>query len=149
MADSPIWSSPGCRVLRPLGDPLDLLGEWDGAELAVVVDATRSGLAPGTISVLDLGLESTILTQRPRESSTHGIGLAGALRLARAVGRAPSRTVVVGIEGGDFSRGTNLSPAVEEAVDEAVACVAELVGRRLKPPAPRHCPQLDRAATAE
>lgn len=134
-----------CRVLAPVGDPLDLLGEWDGADLAVVVDATRSGLAPGTISVLESDLESTLLTERPGQSSTHGIGLAAVFRLARAVGRAPSRTVVVGIEGEDFAQGCRLSPSVDASVDEAVACVADLVRRSsrliscrsgLRPPLP-------------
>ena len=43
-----------CRVVTQLADPLDLLSHWAGAELAVIVDATRSGLAPGTVSLIRL-----------------------------------------------------------------------------------------------
>jgi len=134
-----------CVVVAPLTDPLDLLGHWDGADLAVVVDATRSGLSPGTISRIELAtqvaeLEGEATAARdgtmpgiepsgaPRgPSSTHGIGFAGALRLALAVGRAPVRAVVVGVEGDDFGHGSELSPAVAGSVDAAAACVLHLI----------------------
>jgi len=141
-------ASSGIHVVGPLGDPLDLLGEWDGAELAVVIDATRSDLAPGTISVIELGVAllpgppgpagppgpeaRATSAETARRSSTHGIGLAGVLRLARAVGRAPVRAVVVGIEGEDFAQGAELSPSVEEAVEEAVSRVAGLVDTAIR-----------------
>ena len=65
--------------------------------------------------------------QHAAATSTHGISLAGVLRLARAVGRAPARVVVVGIEGDDFGKGTGLSPAVHAAVPVAVGKVLELI----------------------
>lgn len=134
-----------CRVVTPLGDALDLLGHWDGADLAVVVDATRSDLPSGSVSRIELeeppsGCSPEVpiangTTSGVREhpvvgrgvSSTHGIGLAGVLRLARAVGRAPVRAVVIGVEGEDFGHGTELSPAVSMAVDRAAEAVVELV----------------------
>jgi hydrogenase maturation protease len=128
-------ASGDCRVVAPLADPLDLLGYWEGAALAVVVDATRSDLVPGTISQIDLGgpepQEDTggESHQEPvlGRSSTHGIGLVGALRLARAVDQAPLNTVVVGVEGEDFGQGAGLSPSVAASVDKAARCVLELV----------------------
>lgn len=108
----------------PVVEPLDLLGRWDGAALAVVVDATRSGTAPGTVQVVDLTAEPS----GTRSTSTHGVGLAGVLRLAWAVGAAPARVVVVGIEGGAFGHGDTLSPEVASAVPEAARLVLELVG---------------------
>lgn len=117
-----------CEVVAPLADPLDLLGHWDGADLAVIVDATSSGAVAGTIWLIELedhqGGEHL-------PSSTHGIGVAGVLALARAVGRAPVRTVVVGIEGEDFTQGSGLTPSVAAAVDEATAVVVELVKEAL------------------
>ncbi len=124
------------RDVGPLVDPLDLLGRWDGAELVVVVDAVRSGAAPGTIRLVELdtgastgGFDRQAGTARggSATTSTHGIGLAGVLRLARAVGQAPGRVVMVGIEGDDFGRGTGLSPAVAAAVPRAVRHVVELI----------------------
>jgi hydrogenase maturation protease len=112
-------------------DPLDLLGVWDGAELAVVVDAVRSGAAPGTVHVveLDYGPGADTPAHREATGSTHGIGLASVLRLSRAVGHAPERVVVVGVEGEDFGRGTGLSPAVDAALAEAVRRVVDLIGQ--------------------
>ena len=132
---------PTCRILAPIADPLDLLLHWDGVELAVVVDATRSGSAPGKISRIELeqpdGARSsahastdTRPARRPPDtrtahgpSSTHGIGLAGVLRLGRSLGRAPARTVIIGVEGQNFGQGSHLSPAVAAAVDGAAAAV--------------------------
>ena len=139
------------RDVGPIVDPLDLLGRWDGARLAIVVDAVRSGGSPGTIRVMDLttaelGADESPVTgavapgssevvarakDTARSMSSHGIGLVGVLRLGRAVGRAPGRMVVVGVEGGDFSQGIGLSPAVEAAVPAAVLEVARLIEEEL------------------
>jgi hydrogenase maturation protease len=116
-------------ILGPLADPLDLLGLWDGADLAVVVDAVQSGAEPGTVQLLEL---ETASGSGPAgapsgTTSTHGIGVAGAFRLARAVGSAPKRVVVVGIEGQDFGQGEGLSLAVARAVEDAARHVVELI----------------------
>jgi len=49
-----VATSPSTADLGPIGEPLELLNRWDGATIAVVIDATRSGSPPGTLSVLDL-----------------------------------------------------------------------------------------------
>ena len=118
---------PGNREvtnLGPIADPLDLLGLWDDADLAVVIDAVRTGAEPGTVRLIELGIQPSADPQGPTPSagsSTHGIGLAGVLRLARAIGRAPERVVVVGIEGRDFGQGEGLTPEVARAVPHAGA----------------------------
>ncbi len=113
----------GVRHVGPQVDPLDLLGRWDGADLAIVIDATSAHGMPGTVRVVEL----TTGGESPGATSTHGISLAGVLRLARAVGQAPGRVVVVGIEGDDFGKGPGLSPAVSAAVPAAVHKVVELI----------------------
>ncbi len=120
----------GVTVVGPLDDPLDLLGLWDGAALAVVVDAVSSGSPPGTVQVVELDPTAPRPVREGRASgmnSTHGIGLAGVYRLARAIERAPSRVVVVGIEGSDFGQGLGLSQGVEEGVAHAARHVAEMI----------------------
>lgn len=113
--------------LGPLADPLDLLGRWDDADLAVVVDAVRTGASPGTLAVVDLDEASTGSAPGPPVTSSHGLGLADILRLARAVGNGPRRVVVVGVEGDDFGDGLGLTPAVARAVGDAARRVAELI----------------------
>jgi len=117
-----VAETPATIDIGPIVDPLDLLGRWDGADLAIVVDAIRSGGVPGTVRVLDLTGWSS-----PGVTSTHGIGVVGVLRLARALDQAPARVVVVGIEGEDFGRGTGLSPAVDAAIPAAVRSVVDLI----------------------
>jgi hydrogenase maturation protease len=57
-------------------------------------------------------------------SSTHAIGIADTIELARALGRLPSRVLVYGVEGADFGTGHGLTPAVEAAVGRVVAAIA-------------------------
>jgi hydrogenase maturation protease len=113
----------------PVGDPLDLLGLWDGVDLAIVADAVRSGADPGTIWLTDLGDGAAPSGQSAQSSttSTHGIGLTGVLRLARVLGQAPGRVVAVGVEGADFAQGSGFSPGVAEAVDVAARRAVELI----------------------
>lgn len=130
VAEEVARACPGVTRLGPVTEPLDLLGLWDGAELVVVVDAVRSGAEPGTVQIIELsdGADAGVGSgDPPGTTSTHGIGLTGVLRLARAVGSAPRRVVVVGIEGEDFGNGTGLSAAVEQAVAHAAGHVRELV----------------------
>lgn len=119
--------NPQLADVGPVTEPLDLVDRWDGADLVVLVDAVRSGAAPGTISVVEL---TDAKAHRPAEpTSTHGIGLVRVLRLAQALDRAPRRVLLVGVEGGDFGPGTRLSPAVAAAVPEAAALVIRVTGR--------------------
>ena len=130
VADLVARGAGGVTNLGPIADPLDLLGLWDDADLAIVIDAVRTGAEPGTVRLIEL---STGPSADPDDrtpsagSSTHGIGLAGVLRLARAIGRAPRRVVVVGIEGGDFGQGEGLTPEVARAVPHAARHVTQLV----------------------
>jgi hydrogenase maturation protease len=104
----------GPAVARAAGgvctdDPVRLLELWDGEPHVVVVDACASGAPPGTIHRGDAGM----LTH---PASTHGFGVAEAIELAQALGRAPARLDLYAIEGADFGHGEGLSPCVMEAV---------------------------------
>jgi hydrogenase maturation protease len=115
---------PAARVIEREGEPLDLIDEWSGADDAIVVDAVRSGAEPGTIHRLDAAEQR--LPAELFRGSTHAFSVAEAVELGRALGRLPSRLLVLGIEGEDFTAGAGLSPAVERAVD---GLVGELLGR--------------------
>ena len=119
----------GVRNVGPLEEPLDLLGRFDGADLAIVIDAVRSGAPIGTVRVLDVDVANSDDDGRaePAVTSTHGIGLVGVLRLARAVGRSPRRLVVVTVEGEAFELGSAMSAAVRAAVPEALLAVTALI----------------------
>jgi hydrogenase maturation protease len=102
-------------------EPTALLDAWDDLDAVWVVDAVLSGASPGTIHRLDVS-ELPAPAELFR-TSTHHVSLAEVVELARALGRLPSRVVIVGIEGDNFTVGEGLSPAV----GEAVAPVADLI----------------------
>ena len=116
--------APAVVDIGPVAEPLDLLGRWEAADLAIVIDAIRSGDVPGTVRVVEL---TALSDEDDKPTSTHGIGLRGVLLLAQAVGDVPGRVVVVGVEGDQFGQGVGLSPAVESAVEGATRTVLELI----------------------
>ncbi len=109
------------------GEPIDLLDRWVGADEVIVVDAVSSGAPPGTIHRLDPLAEpiQTALSQ----GSTHALGLAEAIELARALDRLPSSLAVYGIEGERFTAGEELSPAVARAVEHVRLELRERLGK--------------------
>lgn len=119
--------APFAAFETSLSEPLDLLGYWDGADLAIVVDAVRSGAVPGTVTLtwFEDGAVTLRRVGRPRPS-THGLGVADVYYLARELGLAPCRVALVGIEGQDFSHGEGLSDLVDYGADKAANLVLDL-----------------------
>jgi len=116
----------GVPIYLTSGEPAELLDLWAGLDRVVIVDAVLTGRrAPGTVHVLSA-------SDRPLEpgsqASTHGIGLAESIELARSLNQLPADVRVVGIEAADLSPGTALSAAVGAAVPQAVATVVSEVG---------------------
>ncbi len=116
----------GVRLLESGGDPAELLAAWDGLERVVIVDAVRTGAPPGTLHRFDASTRP--LPARTAGASTHGLGLAEALELARALGRLPRRVLVVGIEAADERAGGALSPQVAASIEPAAALVLDAYG---------------------
>ncbi len=108
----------GVRVIARSGDALALIEDWQGFAVVVVVDAAAAITRPGTIHRLDL--TDSPLPAGFAISSTHAIGVAEAVELARCLRRLPCRLVAYLVEGERFTAGAPLSPAVAEALDEVV-----------------------------
>lgn len=106
---------PGVRSAKLRGDLLALLDAWEGADHVVLVDAMRSGAEPGAVLRLDVSAEPAG-AELGGFVSSHALGLADAIELARGLGRLPPRLVVFGIEARAFGRGEELSSAVASAV---------------------------------
>jgi hydrogenase maturation protease len=121
---------PGVRVVISDGEPAGLLEAWEGADLAVVVDAIQQVPgSPGSIHRLTASQLETGCTA----ASSHGLGVPDAIRLGRALERLPRQVVILAVEGADTGPGTGLSDAVAAAVPQAVAAVmAEL--KRIRGP---------------
>jgi hydrogenase maturation protease len=115
----------GVELVEREGEPSDLIDAWHGEHMVWVVDAVRSGVAPGTVHRLDA-------SERPLPAelfrgSTHHLGLPEAVELARALDRLPPRFVVYGVEGERFEAGAGLSDAVARAVPEVAKRLREEV----------------------
>jgi hydrogenase maturation protease len=113
----------GVEVLDCGDEPIRLVERLSGIDLAVVVDAVRSGARPGTVHRVE-SLDAPL----PRDiglASTHAVGVADAIELARLLGGGPRRVLVVGVEGRAFGLGDAVTPEVRAAVEPAAAAVLE------------------------
>jgi hydrogenase maturation protease len=114
--------------VRVLGDDgFALLDALAGIDEAILIDAVQSGAAAGTLHRFDAA--AAPLPPDQLRCSTHLLGIAEAIELARALGQLPARLVVYGIEGADFGIGEGLSgpvaaaaAALVETLVEALAC---------------------------
>jgi hydrogenase maturation protease len=111
----------GVRVLGCAGEPVALLAAWEDCDTAIVVDATHSGAEVGTVRRI-LAHEAPLPGDLGR-ASTHVLGVAEAVELARALGKLPARTIVYGIEGSRFDVGSPLSPEVAAATESVAAAI--------------------------
>ncbi|MFI9201593.1 hydrogenase maturation protease [Streptomyces sp. NPDC053048] len=122
----------GIRLVCSDGEPGRLIGLWEGAELAVVVDAAHAHPGhPGRIHRLEL---DGYKAWPAGTASSHGLGLGEAVELARALDRMPRRLIVYAVEGADGSLGTGLTPAVNAAVEPLTERVQQEIARHLARP---------------
>ena len=99
---------------------LSLLQEFGNASRLIVVDAARSGTAPGSVSVYGVAESQETVERLP---SLHELDVTEMIGLARTLGIVKCPVRIVGIEPGDLSLGEGLSTAVERAVPSAVEAV--------------------------
>ena len=99
------------------GECLGLIDLWECADDVILVDTVVTGAPPGTIHIWDSS-RSSLSGKAP--ASTHGLGVAEAIGLARCLNRLPSRLRVYAIEGRCFDLGTSVSQEIRDAVDDMV-----------------------------
>jgi hydrogenase maturation protease len=109
---------PGVTILEQEGEPTSLIEAWSEADEALVVDGVSSGARPGTLHRFEAA--EGPLPAEVFKSSTHALGVAEAVELARELDRLPKRLVVYGIEGESFEVGEGLTAIVQEAVGQLV-----------------------------
>jgi hydrogenase maturation protease len=104
----------------------------DDYELVVFVDATPRGDEPGTVYLIEPEIEEDGVVTL----DTHGMDPVKVIKLSRALGARPTRTLVVGCEpqvvvsGEDYDDMLmELSEPVRAAVEEAAKLVESLVER--------------------
>lgn len=120
-------AAAGLNARVHAGDGTGIIDAMAEARHLVLIDATRSGAAPGTLTTLD-----AIAAAIPAaffHYSTHRFGLAEAVETARALGMLPPALTVHGIEGSDFDPGEKLSAPVAEAAEALIVMLRKEFGR--------------------
>jgi hydrogenase maturation protease len=115
----------GCDLRTETGPGVGLLDVFSLADVIVFADAVTSGGVPGTLYLTPL--PSKELESRALGSlSSHGWGLAEALKLVHALGRTIRRLFLLGIEAGTVAQGAPRSPVVEQAIGLVVERIPDL-----------------------
>lgn len=103
-----------------------------GADALVVIDAARLGGEPGTVQVME-GAEMDRFI-RSGKLTVHEVGIADLLDMAVLTGDLPQRRALIAVEPAEIGWGLNLSPAVQAAMEGAVARAHDLVMRWSREP---------------
>jgi hydrogenase maturation protease len=109
------------RVLRS-PDPAALLALWTWRSHVTLVDAMVTGAPPGTIRRWTL--DDADFPAEDRGTSTHGLGIAQAVALGRALERLPRHLELFGIEAGCVDHDRDVSAPVRAAAARVVALIA-------------------------
>ncbi len=115
LADVHCVDNDGTRLLELLED----------ARIVVIIDAMYSGGEPGVVRCFDVSEKAA-----PVElfgASTHQIGVAEAVELARVMGKLPQTCLILGIEGENYSFGAPLSTVVQKAIPKAIYWIKSIL----------------------
>lgn len=118
----------GVEIVEGISDGAALVDKWRDAEVVIVIDAASSGAKPGTVHCFDARNE-TIPEDLFFRFSTHSVSLTNSIRMAQALDCLPPILIIYGIEGTDFSPGTELSPPVRKAVTALIDCIRYEMGQ--------------------
>lgn len=108
------------------GEALSLMEAWRDADDVIVVDAVITGAPTGTITVWDASTAE--LAPGWFHCSTHSMGVAEAVGMARVMGRLPKRLRIWGIDARRFEPGTRAAPAVAKAAGVVAERIAREIG---------------------
>jgi hydrogenase maturation protease len=104
------------------GNAFELIASWEGQEHVILIDAVVTGAPCGTVHVWE---GNPPRLPRTLQISSHGFGLAEALRLGQVLNCLPDRITVYGIEGSEFGIGETVSPEVLTAVERVAQQIAQ------------------------
>ncbi|HYA56175.1 MAG TPA: hydrogenase maturation protease [Nitrososphaerales archaeon] len=107
-----------------------LLSEFSGASKLIIIDAVRSGSAPGTVTEYEVAPRRGPLSPLP---GLHSLELHDLIDFASRMGLLSCPVTIIGIEPKDCGVGEGLSPEVERAIPDVVTLVAVKSQQRPKP----------------
>jgi hydrogenase maturation protease len=120
---------PDVTVTEHHGEGASLMEAWAGYQFAILIDAVRSGAAPGTRFRIDASVEK--VRAEFFHYSSHEFGIAEAIEMARILGQLPQKLVVFGVEGARFGMGEPISGEVEAQIDTIVDSITHEISSYL------------------
>jgi len=115
----------GIRALHLAYEILD-----GGYETTILVDAARTGDAPGTVSLIKPDID-TLSSDAGELPDAHAMDFRSVLRLLRSLGGEPGDIYIVGCEPLQLEDEIGLSQPVAAAVEEAVRLICERLNQAL------------------
>lgn len=85
-----------CELIKLDRPGSDLIRYFQGLDDVVLIDAVQAGQSPG--SVLRLEVEDLALSEC--QTSSHGFGVADALKMAAELNLSPKKLLLIGLEAG-------------------------------------------------
>lgn len=105
------------QIVEGVSEGSALMDAWRDTRMAIIIDSVVSGAEPGHIYKFD-ALEEVLPEEYFRGYSTHAFSVAQTVQLARTLEILPGRLVVYGIEGANFTTGTDITPEVSRAIEK-------------------------------
>ena len=98
------------------GGAAEVLDWIAGVDFAILVDAAVSGMPAGTVHRVDCAAGEAVPTAHV--ASSHGLGVAEAIALARTLGCLPRVCLIYAVDAKRVAPGDQLSPEVAHAARE-------------------------------
>jgi hydrogenase maturation protease len=114
---------PGVTVEEQNGAAADLVDRLANADSVMLIDAAVTGAQAGTIHTIDC-TTGTAAIPTYNAASSHGLGVAEAIALARVLQGLPRICRLYAIEGVTFTPGAAMSQAVTAAAEELAVRLA-------------------------
>ena len=118
-------SHPDAAVIDGGTIGLALISEISGRGGLIVIDAMRLGKRPGTVTVLEGADMDECL--RAHHGSAHEVGISDLMDALRLADDLPPRRALVGIEPESIEWGTEPTPCVASAIDQAATAIHGLL----------------------
>jgi len=100
---------------------LELLGQIEGRDALIILDAVNCNKPPGTVIRVDGDRVPAVFS---RKISPHQLGISDLLALAQMTGSLPKELVLFGVQPKDLGTGLELSPEVTHSMEELLLMVA-------------------------
>lgn len=126
----PALSKAVCRF--DLGNYTNFIGDClHGHSAAIIIDATQTGSAPGTVSLINLK-EYADARHTLEVKASHGLSLADELRIAASSQTLPAKILFFGVEIESWGWSQSLSKTMEAMLSEITEKLASEIELCLK-----------------